>query len=100
MLDLNDRETIEEMYRETGGERVTFAGGETWGHFNIEPKVELDHAQVLDNVPTLTVPQAVSELRMDVAVTVVGQGSFLVTNRMPADAPGEVMLVLREAPDV
>jgi hypothetical protein len=94
MLGLSERATIEEMFRDTDGKRVTFDGGETWGHFVVEPQVELEDVGVLDNVPTLVVPSAAC-LRMDALINVEGEGFFHVNRRLPASAPGEEMLVLR-----
>lgn len=93
--DIAERETIEEMFRETGGVRVTTRGDETWGHYAVEPQVELD-GMVLDDVPTLTIPQGVEGVRVDDELEVDGVGLFFVRSRVPASAPGEVTLVLQE----
>lgn len=94
MLGLNDRETIEQMFRDTGGQHVTFEFGETWGHFAVEPRVELEGVGVIDNVPTLTAPQAVAELRIDMRLEIEDEGLFYINHRMPGSSPGEVVLVL------
>lgn len=85
------------MFRDTGGVRVMVGAEPTWGHFVIEPKVELGPAQVLDDVPTVTVPQAVPGLRVDAILSIQGEGTFRVAHRMPAQSPGETILVLRGA---
>lgn len=95
---INTRAEIEEMLRDTGfgDERQVTIGAEvTWGQYVVEPRVELSGGRVVDDVPTLTLPQAVPGIRIDALVTIDPEGDFLITERLPATAPGETLLVLR-----
>lgn len=97
MLSLDERDTIEQMFRDTGGKAVTVGNEETWGHFVIEAQVDLGDLGVVDDVPTLTVPRMVPGFVQDAEVEVEGEGTYLVSMRSPAGAPDELLLVLREA---